>query len=292
MSYDSFQRLTNPSPFYVDDNGNPLVGATLTFYASGGSTFKNTYSHPDLDPSHLNPNPVTSVEGGMFPPIFMEGGDYRVVLNAPPAIDNTPGAVIYDRDPVQGLAFYVDPDLPYDSLDTSVLYPASGGQTSLSNWGKTIAFTIQAATYTLNADNPDGWNVTFKNAYTAAGVPSTVAITPPPTKTIEGSTSAYSFAGAGSARNFICDSNGNYLVRNEVAKIQSGTFTAGSDAGAGSFSVTLPVPDGTLIFMHMGLGTTGALKGYTQVVTSGLVSITMDPVAISADIFYWTAFYI
>jgi hypothetical protein len=44
MTYTQFQPFYNPRPFFIDQNGNPLVGAKLAFYASGGDTPLLTYS--------------------------------------------------------------------------------------------------------------------------------------------------------------------------------------------------------------------------------------------------------
>lgn len=87
-------RLLSPRWQSVGTDGRPLVGAKLYTYATGTSTPKPVYSDAGLTIAHTNP--VVSVDLGAFPPMFMDGGDYKTVLTD--ADDN----VIWTDDPVSG----------------------------------------------------------------------------------------------------------------------------------------------------------------------------------------------
>ena len=62
----------------LDANGDPLNGAKLNFYIAGTSTRKDTYS--DVALASANANPVVADSGGLFGPIYLGTGAYKVVL--------------------------------------------------------------------------------------------------------------------------------------------------------------------------------------------------------------------
>jgi hypothetical protein len=72
-------RFYLPYETVVDADGNPMVGAKLTFYLSGTSTPATTYS--DEPRSIANTNPVISNASGQFGAIWLRTGSYKVTLH-------------------------------------------------------------------------------------------------------------------------------------------------------------------------------------------------------------------
>jgi len=72
--------LYKPMDVQVDGDGISMAGAKLYFYQTGTSTPQDTYSQSDLDPSHVNPNPVLADGDGLWPPIYMGSTDYKAIL--------------------------------------------------------------------------------------------------------------------------------------------------------------------------------------------------------------------
>lgn len=88
--------LVNFLPLYwPDENGQPLEGGKIQFYATGTTTPKDTYAQADRDPGSVNTNPV----------ILGANGRPQTPLGAPNgAIFLTSGAydaVVYDADDVE-----------------------------------------------------------------------------------------------------------------------------------------------------------------------------------------------
>lgn len=86
-------------PWYVPVSGagTTYPGAKLYFYVTGTTTPKDTFSDPDLAPGHAHPNPVEANADGLFPPIYLEAGDYKAILKT--SADSTLETV----DPLSGL---------------------------------------------------------------------------------------------------------------------------------------------------------------------------------------------
>ena len=86
-------------PWYVPVSGagTTYPGAKLYFYETGTTTPKDTFSDPDLDPSHLHANPVVADADGQFPPIYLEAGEYKAVLKT------SADATLDTVDPYSGL---------------------------------------------------------------------------------------------------------------------------------------------------------------------------------------------
>lgn len=78
----------------ADGNGVPMAGAKLAFYITGTSTPKNTFS--DYAMTVPNANPVIADGEGRFGDIWLEAGDYKVILKT--AAD----VVVWTADPVIG----------------------------------------------------------------------------------------------------------------------------------------------------------------------------------------------
>lgn len=70
-----------PQAFY-DANGDPVSGGKLYAYAAGTSTPQATYNNVDLDPSHLNDNPIILDAAGRPDSgyIFLSATSYKFVL--------------------------------------------------------------------------------------------------------------------------------------------------------------------------------------------------------------------
>ena len=87
-------RLNTPNPQFIGNDGLPLAGAFLYFYATGTDTPLDTYSDPDLDVSHANPNPIELDSDGYAGPVFLQNLAYKVVL------ENSDLTQIWTEDPV------------------------------------------------------------------------------------------------------------------------------------------------------------------------------------------------
>ncbi len=72
--------LFKPMDVQVDGDGISMAGAKIYFYQTGTSTPQDTFSQSDLDPSHVNPNPVVANADGLWPPIYLGLTDYKAIL--------------------------------------------------------------------------------------------------------------------------------------------------------------------------------------------------------------------
>lgn len=124
-------------PFFVgvDGDGLAMAGAKLYFYETGTSTPKNTYSDSDLDPGNVNANPVVADANGLFGPIYLTSGDYKVTLT------DSAGANGKTRDPVPGLG-------ASDTLTTR-------GDLLTRDASGYVALAIGSATQVLTSDGVD-----------------------------------------------------------------------------------------------------------------------------------------
>lgn len=85
----------------IDSEGVPIVGATLTFYASDSNILLDTYA--DAAFTIPNRNPMYALDSPTFSAIYLQAALYRVVLK------DANGAEIWTADPVGG----VDTDTIY-----------------------------------------------------------------------------------------------------------------------------------------------------------------------------------
>lgn len=77
----------------VDSDGNPVAGAKLNFYTSGGSSFRqDTYNASDGLVGHKNANPVVADSGGLFGAIYFQPLAYYVELTT------SGGTLIWSQD--------------------------------------------------------------------------------------------------------------------------------------------------------------------------------------------------
>jgi hypothetical protein len=89
--------FTPPRYSPMSGNGTSYPAAKLYFYETGTTTPKDTYNDADLDPAHVNANPVVADANGLFGVIYLGTGDYKVILKD--ASDNT----LWTVDPQSGL---------------------------------------------------------------------------------------------------------------------------------------------------------------------------------------------
>src|ERR1700743_2337405 len=68
--------LPNGKQQFIDLNGAPLVGGTVTFYIPETSTFKDTWQDPEQ--TILNTNPIVLDDRGQA--LIYGSGQYRQVL--------------------------------------------------------------------------------------------------------------------------------------------------------------------------------------------------------------------
>lgn len=72
--------LFKPMDVQVDGNGISMAGAKLYFYTTGTNTPQDTFSESDLDPSHVNTNPVVADANGLWPAIYLGVTEYKAIL--------------------------------------------------------------------------------------------------------------------------------------------------------------------------------------------------------------------
>jgi len=87
--------FTPPRYSPMSGNGTSYPAAKLYFYVTGTTTPKNTYSDAGL--TTPNANPVVADANGLFGPIYLASGDYKVILQ------DSSSNVLYTVDPLPGL---------------------------------------------------------------------------------------------------------------------------------------------------------------------------------------------
>ncbi len=92
--------LFTPFQQFFNDNGDPLSGGTLEFYAQGTTNPQNTYSDASL--TKPNSNPVVLDGEGRLPNIIFGEGIYKVILREAPSQESPLGVIIDELDPVGG----------------------------------------------------------------------------------------------------------------------------------------------------------------------------------------------
>lgn len=143
---------------FLDENGDPMVGAKLRFFNSGTTTPQPVYSDAALATPIAQP--ILADSRGMFTRIFLNAtpGSYRVRLT------DAEDVVIFDDDDiaVAQTATYEPPDTGSTSQSllfrTGMLQPFYG-ETAPSGWvranGRTIGSATSGATERANADCQD-----------------------------------------------------------------------------------------------------------------------------------------
>ena len=141
---------------YIDENGDPMVGAQLYFFDEGTTTPQTVYSDSALGEAIAQP--ILADARGAFPMIYLQAGTYRQRLL------DADGVTIFDDDgiSVPQASDYVPPD----AGDTSEeLLARTGdlkwryGTGTHSGWvrcnGRTIGSASSGATERANADAED-----------------------------------------------------------------------------------------------------------------------------------------
>lgn len=78
-----------PAPF-IDPNGAPYSGARAYFFDAGTTTPRVVYTDPLLSVAH--DHPVVAGGSGIFPPVYLPQGDYRV------RVTTAQGVTLFDAD--------------------------------------------------------------------------------------------------------------------------------------------------------------------------------------------------
>jgi hypothetical protein len=111
--------VTLPRQYTADINGEPRVGALLYVYDAGTNNTRTVYTAKDFS-VELN-QPIQSVEGGIFPAIYVnpDGGDFKIT------IQDSSGALIYTEDNIPAQLGVTDIDLAgvaTESQTTPIIY--------------------------------------------------------------------------------------------------------------------------------------------------------------------------
>ncbi len=98
MTDTPWSRFVMPYQYAPSLTGAPLASSRLYFYASGTTEPLDTFSDDAL--TIPNTNPVEANQYGIFPAIFLQSTQYRVVHTEAPTATGGPGAEIWTADPV------------------------------------------------------------------------------------------------------------------------------------------------------------------------------------------------
>lgn len=150
-------RFINPNPQFSDKNGSPLAFGSITFYESGTTTFKTTYSDPGLTVPNANPVPLDAA-GRAQTDIFYEG-DASVILK-----DSNNG-VQWQDDPVSssnsssfpdwnaGTSYQVDDIVKYEGNFYRAIAPSTNElPTNQEFWSKILQTEEWNPNDTYNTD--------------------------------------------------------------------------------------------------------------------------------------------
>ena len=139
-------RFVTPVFTAQDANGTTVPGAQLFFYVTGTTTAKNTFSDAAL--TTANANPIVADFTGRFGDIFLESGDYKVVLK------DADDAVVWTRDPVSGMSTSVSALTDADG-DTKVQVEESSDEdiVRIDAAGKEVFTLNSSAVATLTSDD-------------------------------------------------------------------------------------------------------------------------------------------
>lgn len=129
--------ITLPRQLTVDINGEPRVGALLTVYDAGTNNTRPVYTTKAFT-AELS-QPIRSVEGGIFPAIYVNptGGDFKLV------IQDADGSTIYTEDNIPSQVGATDIDLvgiSTQSQTTPIIY-------SLTRTSAEISSTVTPTNY-------------------------------------------------------------------------------------------------------------------------------------------------
>jgi len=164
-------RFLLPRYQVLDNSANASSGAKLYFYSAGTSTPKDTFSDDAL--TVANTNPVVADSAGRFGDIFLESGDYKVVLTDSADVE------VWTADPVTG-AIGSSGAVDEKSADYTVTVGDATKLLNVDASGATRTQTLLAA-----ATAGDGFEVSFKKSDSSAN---TVIIDGNGSETIDGAT--------------------------------------------------------------------------------------------------------
>jgi len=101
-----------PTPF-IDANGNPYVGAKAYFFDANTTSPRTVYRDSGLGVSH--DHPVVANAAGIFPAVFLPGGDYRL------RVTDAFGVTIWDVDGITAPTASLSADTGAGSTDPTLL---------------------------------------------------------------------------------------------------------------------------------------------------------------------------
>lgn len=203
-------RFVTPDHQEFDSNGDPLSGGKLHFYATGTLVAKDTFSDDAL--TTANANPVVADAAGRFGDIFLESGDYRVILK------DSDDVTIKDSDPVSGS---VGTSGTVDEKTTDYTVTLSDS-TKLLNFDATsgaITVTMLAA-----ATAGDGFEVTIKKSDSSANA---VTIDGNASETIDGA-ATFELSNQYDTVTIRSDASGWLVVNRRLAPMTTAEAEAGT----------------------------------------------------------------
>lgn len=212
------------------------VGAswTLTFYSTGTTTAKDTYSDSAL--TTANANPVVADSAGRFGDIFMGSGTYRVILK------DSDGTTIWDADPVDGAL----------GASGAVAAKTAAYTVTIDDATKIIAVDASSGAVTITllaaATAGDGFEITVKKTDSSSNA---VTIDGDGSETIDGATTLVLDSQYASA-SLRSDASNWHILSGSLVKLVTtrGDIVRGSSNGrierlALGATGTVPSSDGT-----------------------------------------------
>ena len=196
-------RLSNPNQQFFDENGDPLDGGKLEFFATGTSAPQDTFSDDGL--TVANNNPVILDSAGRAGDIFLTTADYKVVLKKS---DDT---VVWTADPVRAptpkstVVVDVSAATTVDTGDDGSLYAADAT-------GGAFIITLPAA-----ADAGDGFELSVIKVDNTAN---TVTVDADGSETINGN-SDYDLPTQYATVTLRCDGTTWYVTAESVSRVNS-----------------------------------------------------------------------
>lgn len=221
------ERLFMPFQQFLDSNGDPLNGGTMTFYQTSTTTKLDTYSDTSL--STANSNPITLDSSGRLPvDVFGKVENYRAILK------DSDGNTIFDADPV------VD-------VDTT---PAAGVLTKTGDYtvttadeGKTIAADATSAAFTITlpaaSTAGDGFDIFIVKSDSSTNA---VTLDGDGSETINGSTT-YTLSNQYDAVHLQSDSSEWFVLAQgnaaQKSAIQDNSYTYAAASGTDTLTASL-----------------------------------------------------
>ncbi len=129
--------------YFNDAFGKIRPNCQMFFYEAGTTTQKNTYTQPDLLPANTNPWPLVSDGAGVFPPIFLESGGYRIIVK------DKDGVTFIDRDDINVAETTIlsTSDFYFEDLTNAKLGASINGETINLQVGQVVSTVNKNTAY-------------------------------------------------------------------------------------------------------------------------------------------------